>query len=148
MRGLLLLLCVAAGSAISEPSWNPDISLVRVPNGGIQPETVMDRSGTLHLLYYSGDPAGGNLYYVKSSDAGRTWSAPLHVNSEAATAIAAGTIRGGQIAVGRNGRIHVAWNRRRRSREDRLVRNRENREHRCSIVASMMRAPLLSRNAI
>src|SRR5947209_3357136 len=110
MRGLLLLLCVAAGSAISEPSWNPDISLVRVPNGGIQPEAVMDRSGTLHLLYYSGDPAGGNLYYVKSSDAGRTWSAPLRVNSEAGTAIAAGTIRGGQIAVGRNGHIHVAWN--------------------------------------
>jgi hypothetical protein len=110
MRVLLLLLCVAAGSATSEPSRNPDISLLRVPNGGIQPQLVTDRSGTLHLLYYSGDPAGGNLYYVKSSDAGRTWSAPLRVNSEEGTAIAAGTIRGGQIAIGKNGRVHVTWN--------------------------------------
>src|SRR5437763_12424409 len=109
MRVLLVLLCVAAGSATSEPSRNPDISLLRVPNGGIQPQLVTDRSGTLHLLYYSGDPAGGNLYYVKSSDAGRTWSAPLRVNSEEGTASATGTIRGGQIAVGKSGRVHVAW---------------------------------------
>jgi hypothetical protein len=96
--------------AASETSRNPDISLVRVPNGGIQPQAVMDRSGKLHLLYYSGDPAGGDLYYVNSSDAGRTWSAPLRVNSQAGIAVAAGTIRGGQIAIGKNGRVHVAWN--------------------------------------
>jgi hypothetical protein len=94
----------------SELSPNPDISLVRVPNGGIQPQTVFDRGGTLHLLYYLGDAGGGDLYYVKSSDSGRTLSAPLRVNSEASTAIAAGTIRGGQLAIGRNGRVHVAWN--------------------------------------
>jgi hypothetical protein len=103
-------LCVMALFAASETLRNPDISLVRVPNGGIQPQAVMDQSGTLHLLYYSGDPAGGNLYYVKSSDAGRTWPAPLRVNSEAGTAVAAGTIRRGQIAIGKNGRVHVAWN--------------------------------------
>jgi hypothetical protein len=34
----------------------------------------------------------------------------VRVNSESGSAIAAGTIRGGQIAIGRNGRIHVAWN--------------------------------------
>jgi hypothetical protein len=70
----------------------------------------MDRAGTLHLLYYSGDPAQGDLFYLKSSNSGRTWSAPLRVNSEAGTAIAAGTIRGGQIAIGKDGRVHVAWN--------------------------------------
>lgn len=84
--------------------------MVRVPNGGIQPQAIMDGAGTLHLLYYSGDPKHGDLFYVKSSDSGATWSSPLRVNSEAGTAIAAGTIRGGQIAIGRNGRIHVAWN--------------------------------------
>lgn len=70
----------------------------------------MDRSGTLHLLYYSGGAANGDLYYVSSSDGGRAWSAPLRVNSTAGAAIAAGTIRGGQIALGRNGRVYVAWN--------------------------------------
>ena len=32
------------------------------------------------------------------------------MNSQAGSAIAVGTIRGGQIALGRNGRVHVAWN--------------------------------------
>ncbi len=116
MKVFLVSLCAAVSLcgvvpfAASEMSRNPDISLIRVPNSGIQPQAVMDRSGTLHLLYYSGDPAGGDLYYMKSSDAGRTWSAPLRVNSEAGSAIALGTIRGGQIAIGENGRVHVAWN--------------------------------------
>lgn len=110
MKVLLGIVCAATLFAASKPSQSPDISVVRVPNGGIQPQAVMDRGGTLHLLYYSGDPAGGNLYYVKSSDAGRTWSAPLRVNSEDGSAIAAGSIRGGQIAIGKNGRVHVAWN--------------------------------------
>jgi len=70
----------------------------------------MEEAGTIHLLYYLGSASNGDLFYVKSSDSGMTWSAPLRVNSEAGTAIAAGTIRGGQIAVGKNGRVHVAWN--------------------------------------
>src|SRR5262245_61508091 len=87
-----------------------DISVVRVPDGGIRPQAVIDASACLHLLYFSGDPMHGDLFYVKSSDLGGSWSSPLRVNSEADKAIAAGTIRGGQIALGRNGRIHVAWN--------------------------------------
>lgn len=59
---------------------------------------------------FAGDPTAGDLYYVKSPDYGSTWSAPLRVNSTLGSAIALGTIRGGQIALGRNGRIHVAWN--------------------------------------
>ena len=34
----------------------------------------------------------------------------MRVNSRPATAIAVGTIRGAQIALGKNGRVHVAWN--------------------------------------
>jgi len=52
----------------------------------------------------------GDLFYVKSSDPGATWSSPLQVNSEAGSAIAAGTILGGQIAIGRDSRLHFAWN--------------------------------------
>jgi hypothetical protein len=104
MKILLLALCTATLFAA------PDITLVRTPNGGIQPRAIMDRSGTLHLLYYSGDQLHGDLFYVKSSDLGSTWSSPLRVNSEPGTAIAAGTIRGGQIVLGKNGRVHVAWN--------------------------------------
>lgn len=110
MRIFVASLIVAFMFAASGAARNPDILLVRVPNGGIQPRAVTDRAGTIDLIYYAGDASGGDLYYVKSSDAGRTWSTPLRVNSEAGTAVAAGTIRGGQIALGKNGRIHVAWN--------------------------------------
>jgi hypothetical protein len=62
------------------------------------------------MLYFSGDPKSGDLSYVKSTDWGATWSKTIRVNSEAGSALAIGTIRGGQIAIGRNGRVHVAWN--------------------------------------
>jgi hypothetical protein len=86
------------------------ISVQRVPNGGLQPQLVTTDGHTLHLLYYAGDPAHGDLYYVHTSDAGHTWSAPLRVNTTPGAALALGTIRGGQLAVGRNGRAYVAWN--------------------------------------
>ncbi len=108
---LLLSLCTAVTLSASPTfAGNAEISVVRVPNGGIQPQAVMDAVGNLHLLYYLGDPMHGDLFYVRSSDSGVTWSSPLRVNSEPGAAIAAGTIRGGQIAIGKNNRVHVAWN--------------------------------------
>jgi hypothetical protein len=86
------------------------VTLVRVPHGGIQPEAVVDSSGVLHLLYFAGEARTGDLFYVRSNDSGATFSEPVRVNSQPGSAIATGTIRGGQIAVGRNGRVHVAWN--------------------------------------
>jgi hypothetical protein len=86
------------------------VVFVRVPDNGIQPEAVMDARGILHLLYFAGDPARGDLFYVRSKDYGDTFSTPVRVNSQPGSAIATGTIRGGQIAVGRVGRVHVTWN--------------------------------------
>jgi hypothetical protein len=86
------------------------VVLVRVPHAGIQPEAVVDGRGTLHLLYFTGEPRAGDLFYVRSRDYGRTFSTPLRVNSQPGSAIATGTIRGGQLAIGRGGRVHVAWN--------------------------------------
>jgi hypothetical protein len=86
------------------------VVLVRVPAHGIQPEAVVDGRGVLHVLYFAGEPAAGDLFYVRSPDDGRTFSAPIRVNSQPGSAIATGTIRGGQIAIGRGGLVHVAWN--------------------------------------
>lgn len=109
---LLVFICSALiFVAYSRSPQNPDVKLVRIPNGGIQPEAVADHGGEiLHLIYFRGVPAHGDLLYVKSSDGGVTWSSALRVNSQPGTAIAAGTIRGGQIALGQNGAVHVAWN--------------------------------------
>ncbi len=95
----------------ASPHPPPDsVVLRRVPRGGIQPEAVRDSAGRIHLLYFSGEPSAGDLHYVRSSDDGATFTKPLRVNSEAGSAIATGTIRGGQLALGRGGRPHVAWN--------------------------------------
>ena len=87
-----------------------DVTVVRVPHGGLQPEVVVDGRGTLHMIYFAGDPHAGDLFYVRSTDSGAIFSAPIRVNGGEGSAIAAGTIRGGQIAVGRGGRVHVSWN--------------------------------------
>jgi hypothetical protein len=88
----------------------PSVDVQRVPHGGIQPEVATGRDGVIHLVYFTGTPAAGDLFYVSSADAGRTFSGPLRVNSQPGSAIATGTIRGAQIAVGSDGRVHVAWN--------------------------------------
>lgn len=106
-RLLLATACIALCSAApkAEPAR---VTAVRVPNGGIQPQ-VVERDGTLHLLYFGGAPEKGDLFYTTSRDYGKTFSAPLQVNTSE-HAMAVGNIRGAQLAVGRNGRVHVAWN--------------------------------------
>jgi hypothetical protein len=83
---------------------------VRVPGGGIQPQLANDGKSHLHLACYTGDAHGGDLHYAQSTDGGSAFSQPLQVNTQGGSAIAAGTIRGAQSAVGSAGRVHVAWN--------------------------------------
>jgi hypothetical protein len=87
----------------------PAVRIVALPDGGIQPHAVVDAAGTTHVLYFAGDPAGGDLYYFSVSNQDRKPSKPVRVNSVGGSALAAGSVRGGQLAVGRSGRVHVAW---------------------------------------
>src|SRR5204863_3704901 len=112
MRSTIPLLAAAvlfAGARGTEPR-SPKVARIRVPHGGIQAQSAVDRGGTVHLVYFSGEPSHGNVFYVRSSDAGVTFSDPIRVNSIADSAIATGTVRGAQIAVGGTGRVHIAWN--------------------------------------
>ena len=84
------------------------VTTIRVPNGGIQPQAMVDRNGTVHLIYFLGAPPAGDIFYVRSAD-GKTFSTPLRVNSSPGSAIAIGNIRGAHLALGRSGRVHVAW---------------------------------------
>ncbi len=101
------LLCVLAFA--TQCSFGGEVTLKRVPNGGIQPQVIVDTKGVVHLIYYTGDPAGGDIFYVQSKDNGATFSPALNVNSQSGSAIAMGNIRGAHIALGKNGRLHVAW---------------------------------------
>lgn len=86
------------------------VKLVRTPDGGIQPQAAVDAKGVVHLIYYKGDSRGGDIFYVHQEPGQETFSKPIQVNSQPKSAMAAGTIRGAQLAVGKNGRVHVAWN--------------------------------------
>jgi hypothetical protein len=61
-------------------------------------------------VYLKGDPQGCDVRYARKVKGSRGWSAPVSVNSEPKSAVAMGTIRGAQIALGRRGTLHVVWN--------------------------------------
>lgn len=103
-----LSLTVSHASSVQSPV--PRVDLVTTPDGGIQPQAVVDPAGTIHLIYFKGEPGAGDLFYVRRTASAAAFSTPLRVNSDTGTAIATGSVRGGQIALGRNGWIHVAWN--------------------------------------
>jgi hypothetical protein len=89
---------------------NGRVTFVRVPNGGIQPQVAVDGKGVVHMVYFSGEAMHGDLFYVRSENTGAAFSNPLRVNSRPGDAVATGNIRGAHLAIGKNGRVHVAWN--------------------------------------
>jgi len=107
-KSILFSLGLALATAQAAPPSSPILS--RVPSDGIQPQVLVDDKGAVHLLYFSGDAKAGDLYYARRPAGVSRFEAPLRVNSMPATAVAIGTIRGGQLALGRAGRVHVAWN--------------------------------------
>ena len=84
------------------------VQLWSTPDGDVQPEAVVDAAGTLHLISFAGDPAAGDLFYRQTHLDAAAWTAAIQVNSQPASVIAMGTVRGGHLAVG-SGRVHVAW---------------------------------------
>ncbi len=110
-----LTLALVAGTAIATHSTRantsviPKITVLRTPRGGIQPQTMLDRDGVLHMIYFKGDASAGDIEYVWRKSSGEDFSPPIRVNSEPEGAVAVGTVRGPQMAVGRNGRIYVIW---------------------------------------
>jgi len=98
-----VLLCV--GEAVAADK----VTILRVPDGGIQPQCVLDSKGVLHLIYFKGEAAAGDVFYVYSDDYGAKFSRPMPVNSKPGSVIALGNIRGAHLAIGKNRRVHVAF---------------------------------------
>lgn len=109
---MMILWALAAWAVAAGTGWaaGPRVNVIKTPDGGIQPQALIDAKGVLHLIYFKGDPGAGDLFYVRREAEKTAFSSPLKVNSQAGSAIATGTIRGGQLALGKNGRVHVAWN--------------------------------------
>lgn len=104
-RILPLLFLLAATSAVLAA-----VDVQRLPDGAIQPLAVTDDGGTVHLVWLQGEPKACDVFYRKLPGGRTKGTAPVRVNRHSGSAIAIGTIRGAQLAVGRNGRVHVVWN--------------------------------------
>lgn len=87
-----------------------EISFERVPESGVQPQIATSKDGTKHLVYLTGNPRGCDVRYSMNMSGDAEWKSPRTVNSTPASAIAAGTIRGAQIAIGADDSIHIVWN--------------------------------------
>ena len=74
----------------------PRVELLGLPQGGLQPQAVTDERAVLHVLFFKGAPAGGDLYYMRRRPEAREFSTPLRVNSVPGSALATGSVRGRQ----------------------------------------------------
>lgn len=99
---VLLVLYSAAGAG--------EVRLERLPEKGLQPQVAAEADGTVHLVYLTGEAAGAEVRYTLRKAKETAWRAPVTVNSVPHSAVATGTIRGPQIALGKEGSVHVVWN--------------------------------------
>jgi len=110
MQDLLLIAALALQSAAppsaQEPA--PRVAVLRVPDGGLQPQVACERDGAVHLVFFHGEPDAGDLFHARSKD-GEHFAEPARVNACAKSAMAIGNVRGAHVALGRDGRVHVAW---------------------------------------
>ena len=86
-----------------------DVVVRRVPHGGFKASASVDRDGQVHLIYFTGEPTGGDAWYVRSKDGGATFSEPLRVNRQPESVLGASSARGPHLALGKDGRIHALW---------------------------------------
>src|SRR3989442_14208450 len=106
VRNFFALVVITASSATIAGATS--VKVLRTPEGGIQPQAVVDASGTAHLIYFKGEAKAGELYYTRVG-ADDQFSPAIAVTTADKGPMAVGNIRGAQLAVGQNGRAHVAW---------------------------------------
>lgn len=85
------------------------VAVRRTPDDGIQPQAAVDGQGRAHLIYFKGQPKGGDIFYVRQQPGAEDFTQPVRVNQRSGSVVAIGTIRGAQMALGKKGRVHVAW---------------------------------------
>jgi hypothetical protein len=108
-RRLFMAVC-AAPAIVARASDSTAVKLLTTPGGGLQPQSAVDRSGVIHLVYLYGDPSAADVAYVRKAPGDKDFSTPVRVNDRPGSAIALGTVRGVHLALGRANRVHVAWN--------------------------------------
>lgn len=86
-------------------SMHAQVQVESIPESGIQPQVIVTSAGVVHLVFLKGDPKACDIRHTTLCVEGGEWTTPVTVNSKPRSAIAAGTIRGAQIALGKDGQI-------------------------------------------
>jgi hypothetical protein len=81
------------------------VRVASVPNNGQVPDAEIDRNGTIHVAFVAGQDA----FYVSSTDEGKSFSTPIRINSEPGSVHPPNMYRGPDVALGKDGRVHVIW---------------------------------------
>lgn len=81
------------------------VRVIHSPGDGAVPDAEVDANGAIHMAYVVGE----DVFYVSSTNAGKSFIAPIRVNADPGTAHPANMFRGPDVAVGKNGRVHVIW---------------------------------------
>ena len=105
MKSTVLGLVTLCGAAV----LHAEVRVEEVPEHGLQPEVAVASNGIVHLVYLRGDPKAADIRYSSRLPGGE-WSASKTVNTTPGTAVALGSIRGPQIALGAHATVHVIWN--------------------------------------
>src|SRR5437879_5702723 len=106
--GLLAFAMPVPAAAPSAPWFGPNIMVNAPPAySGYQSSIAVDANGVLHLAYggWGGSTTQADIFFSKSSDGGRTWSAPFKVNNDIGAVMQVEP----SIFVGHNSYIYIAW---------------------------------------
>jgi hypothetical protein len=86
-RGIIIaVMAHVACQSTSAETVHPIVTTLRVPHEGIQPQIVVGKSGAIHMLYYNGEAAAGDIFYVRSKNGGESFSNPITWRWERTTA--------------------------------------------------------------
>lgn len=110
MIRLLAVLLTTAAIVPVRGEDGPPITLQRLPAGSYQPQAIAEPDGTVHVVTLAGDPAASDVMYYRLAAGSITFGRGVRVNSQPGSAVAMGSIRGAQMALGRDGRVHIVWN--------------------------------------
>ena len=104
-RGFILLLTILSLAMISRPALaESSVRVVELPLEGFVPDAEAGSDGVVHVAFV----ADTNLYYIQSTDNGRSFSPPLRVNPDEGN-VHGGRYRGPDLALGADGRVHLVW---------------------------------------
>lgn len=108
---LRLFLAIAGlGLGASRACAAADVEVLRIPDGGVQPQTVVTPEGTVHLMFLRGQEGTSDVWYARRPRDATSFTPPQQVNSQPGSAVAVGTIRGAQFALDTSGNAFVVWN--------------------------------------